>query len=138
MKKIEHKGNLPPHVAVFAQQLQGKFSGQKETEFWEASSISEFEKNASEVGYEIVPAMDMSTNRAYLVGFDVVDSVFIGFNENYAQLKMYFIEITPSEYNAWVKKIRSHREEQELDAYLRRQSNPANNKLLKKQLKEDK
>jgi hypothetical protein len=121
MKKIYNKGNLPSHVNAFAQQLTGIFSGQKETEFWEASSITEFEKNASEVGYEIVPAMDMATNRAYLVGFEVTDSEIVSVGESYSQLKMYFIEVTTAEFKAWVKKIKTHREEQQLDAELRRE-----------------
>jgi hypothetical protein len=120
MKKISNKGNLPSHVGAFAVQLQGKLSGQKETEFWEASIIEEFEKNASEIGYEIVPAMDMSTNRGYLVGFDVVESPIQGINESYAQLKMYFIEVNDTEFNSWVKKIKQHREDQQKDSFLRR------------------
>lgn len=120
MKQIYNRGNLPAHISAFAVQLQGKLAGQKETEFWEASSISEFEKNASEIGYEIVPAMDMVTKRGYLVGFDVEDSPIQGINESYAQLKMYFIEVSAAEFSMWVKKIKEHRADQEYDAALRR------------------
>ena len=120
MKKLDHKGNMPNHIQYFAQQLQGKLIGQKETEFWEASSITEFEKNASEIGYEIVPAMDMATGRAYLVGFDVEESPIQGINQSYAQLKMYFIEVSAADFSAWVKKIKEHRADQELDSAIRK------------------
>jgi len=95
-------------------------SGQKETEFWEMSSIDEFEKNASKIGYEIIPAMDMSTKRGYLVGFEVEESVIVGINEQYSQLKMYFIEVNESEFTAWVSKIKHHREMQQEDYYIRK------------------
>ena len=131
MKRVYHQGNLPAHVQAFCVQLQGDMAGQKETEFWEASSITEFEKNASEIGYEIVPAMDMATKRAYLVGFAVEDSVIVSTSASYAQLKMYFIEVTEAEFSAWVKKIKGHREDQELDAAIRREkSGQTTNKLL--------
>jgi hypothetical protein len=119
MKKIITKGNMPTPVQAFARQLTGVFAGQKETEFWEASSITEFEKNASEIGYEIVPAMDNSTGRGYLVGFSVEDSKIIRTNGTYAQLKMYFIEVSTGDFNAWVKKIKQHRDEQQLDMRIR-------------------
>lgn len=131
MKRIYKAGNMPAHIAAFAKQLTGAFSGQKETEFWEMSSIDEFEKNASQVGYEIIPAMDMATKRGYLVGFDVEDSVIVGFNEQYSQLKMYFIEVTESEFNSWVAKMRKHREMQQKDYYLRKAQKEAGLKNLK-------
>jgi hypothetical protein len=121
MRKIDKAGNMPANVAAFARQLAGTYSGQKETEFWEMSSIEEFEKNASEIGYEIVPAMDMTTKRGYLVGFDVAESVIVGINEEYSQLKMYFVEANESEFNAWVKKIKEHRRLQQEDYFLRQE-----------------
>lgn len=133
MNKIEHKGNLPPHISLFAKQLTGIFSGQKETEFWECTSITEFEKNASEIGYEIVPAMDMVTERAYLVGFDVTDPEIITIEDQYTQIKMYFIEVTVSEFNAWVKKIKAHRADQQLDAALRKEQTESTRKKLLKE-----
>lgn len=120
MKKVLAAGNMPSHVAAFAKQLQGNLSGQKETEFWEMSSIDEFEKKASEVGYEIIPAMDMKTNRGYLVGFDVEESTIVGpGGQTYAQLKMYFVECDLHEFESWVKKIKQHRDLQQEDYYLR-------------------
>lgn len=130
MKQIFTKGNMPSPIAAFARQLQGNLIGQKETEFWEASSITEFEKNASEIGYEIVPAMDMSTSRGYLVGFSVDESPIVGVGQSYAQLKMYFIELSLSDFNAWTKKIKQHRLDQELDASIRKEQNSATKKLL--------
>ena len=139
MKQVFNRGNLPAHVAAFAQQLTGVHAGQKETEFWEAANITEFEKNASDIGYEIVPAMDMSTKRGYLVGFEAVDSEIVSITESYTQLKMYFIEVNESEFKEWVKKIKEHREAQQLDAALRKQTNTnAKAKFLAKHLKEDK
>lgn len=121
MKKIYTKGNMPSHIAAFARQLQGSLSGQKETEFYEASSIEEFEKKASELGYEIIPAADMSTERAYLVGFDVEESKIVGPGGSlYAQLKMYFVECTQEEFEKWVKKIKNHRDLQQEDYFLRK------------------
>lgn len=124
MRKIEHKGNMPPLIALFAKGLQGKFSGQKETEFFECSSINEFEKNASEIGYEIYPAMDATTERGYLVGFEAEDTgiVTVG-GETYAQLKMYYIECTKEEFDSWVKKIKKHRDMQQQDYFYRTQDN---------------
>lgn len=121
MNKIEHKGNLPSVLSHFAVKLSTEFSGEKETEFWECSSISEFEKNAEEVGYEITPTMDMSTGRGYLVGFAAEEPKEIKTLKNYMQLKMYFIELDSTEFNSWVNKIKHHRELQQQDAYLRRQ-----------------
>lgn len=121
MKKIDHKGNLPKILQHFAVQLSTEFSGEKETEFWECSSVSEFEKNAEELEYEIVPTMDMATDRGYLVGFSAEEPKEIKTLKNYMQLKMYFIELDSSEFNSWVKKIKHHRELQEQDAFLRRQ-----------------
>jgi hypothetical protein len=120
MTRVYQSGNMPAHVAAFAQQLSGAFSGLKETEFWEASSIDEFEKKASEIGYEICPSADMSTGRSYLVGFDVADSeLVLADGTSYAQLKMYFIEVTSSELNAWTNKIKEHRDLQQEDYFLR-------------------
>ena len=135
MKRVYNKGNLPTHVAAFAQQLTGVFNGQKETEFWEASSITEFEKNASEIGYEIVPAMDMATGRGYLVGFEAVDSEVVSITESYTQLKMYFIEVAGAEFSQWVKKIKGHREEQQLDSALRKEQSETTKKKLLKEIK---
>jgi hypothetical protein len=131
MNRVYQAGNMPKNVAVFARQLTGSMSGQKETEFWEMSSIDEFEKNASQIGYEIVPAMDMSTKRGYLVGFDVEDSVIVGINEQYSQLKMYFIEVTEAEFNTWVAKMKKHREMQQEDYYIRKAQKEAGLKHLK-------
>jgi hypothetical protein len=122
MKRVYTSGNMPQHVAVFAKQLSGQLIGMKETEFWEASSIDEFEKNAFEIGYEIIPTEDMSTGRSYLVGFDVTDSEIVSANNtSYAQLKMYFIEITSQELRAWTKKIKEHRNMQQEDYFLRKE-----------------
>lgn len=111
---------MPKHVASFAKQLKGQTAGQKETEFWEMSSIEEFEKNASEIGYEIIPAMDMKTNRGYLVGFDVEEPTIVGpWGHQYAQLKMYFVECSLSDFESWVKKIKKHRDLQQKDYFNR-------------------
>lgn len=129
MKRVHKAGNMPSQIAAFAKQLTGVFSGMKETEFWEMSSISEFEKNASEVGYEIVPTADMSTGRAYLAGFDVEDSeVITAGGVSYAQLKMYFIEVTPQELAQWTKKIKEHRDMQQDDYFIRKELKEGNPK----------
>jgi hypothetical protein len=120
MKRVYTSGNMPKHVALFAKALQGQLSGQKETEFWEASNIKEFEKNAVDIGYEIIPTMDSTTERGFLVGFDVAESKLVGPNgQLYAQLKMYFVECNKSEFDAWVKKIKTHRDMQQDDYFIR-------------------
>lgn len=121
MRRVYKSGNMPNHVAIFARQLQGTLSGEKETEFWEMYSIDEFEKKASEVGYEIIPAMDMKTKRGFLVGFDVEESRIVGpGGDQYAQLKMYFVECSLPEFEAWVKKIKEHRDLQQEDYFDRK------------------
>jgi len=120
MKRINNKGNMIPAVQFFAKQLVGTFAGQKETEFWEASSITEFEKKAVEIGYEIYPTLDNETGRGYLVGFDAEDSEILGpGGQSYSQLKMYFIEISEEELRSWTKKIKHHRQLQQQDYYER-------------------
>jgi len=116
MKKIEFKGNLPTHIQLFAKELGGIFNKVQDTEFWEASSIDEFEKNASEIGYEIIPTVDGATDRGYLVGFDAQDSEIVGSDgDSYSKLTMHFIEITPEELKAWDRKMKAHREDQLID-----------------------
>jgi hypothetical protein len=133
MKQISFKGNLPSHMRVFAKQLGGIFSQVGDTEFWEASSIAEFEKSASEIGYEIVPTIDGSTDRAFLVGFDAEDSVIVGSDgDSYSKLKMYFIEITPEELKAWDRKIKAHRAMQEQDMRAREELSRQAHKKRKK------
>lgn len=135
MRKIEHKGNMPDVIGAFAFKLGGIYSNVKETEFWEASSISEFEKSASEIGYEIIPAIDGSTKRAFLVGFDAEDSVIVSTDgQQYSQLKMYFIEVSTEEFNTWDKKIKSHREDQLNDMSRRREINEAARKKTAKKI----
>lgn len=124
MEQIKTKDNLPPAVKAFCKELTGVLSGQKETEFWEASSIDEFEKNASDIGYEIVPSLDIEHNRAYLVGFSVEESEILTFNNQYMQMKMYFIEITPQEFKDWNDKIKFHRELQQRDYFERKDKKP--------------
>lgn len=127
MKRVEHKGNMPNHVAVFAKQLSGQFAGNKETEFWEMSSVDEFEKNASDIGYEIIPAMDMETNRGFLVGFDVEESEITSLGgQNYVQLKMFYVECTEEEFKAWNRKIKLHRDQQQDDYFKRLAKKPIN------------
>lgn len=139
MKQIFNQGNLPSHVAVFARALEGRLSSQKQTEFWEAANIAEFEKKAVDIGYEIIPTLDASTSRGYLVGFDVEDSIIVGPRDTYSQLKMYFVEVTAEEFKAWVKKINQHRKMQQEDYFKRKEENTRKKKkLLTKTTKEDK
>lgn len=123
MRKIENRGNLPSNIALFAKELSGWNIGNKETEFYEMSSIDEFEKKAVEIGYEIVPALDSKTDRAFLVGFEVTEgSQTIIMSSEYFQLKMYFIELSTSEFNSWHKRITQDRIDQQIDMYTRREN----------------
>lgn len=133
MKQVHFKGNLPSHMQLFAKQLGGVFSQVGDTEFWEAQSIAEFEKGAAEIGYEIVPTIDGSTDRAFLVGFDAEDSVIVGSDgDSYSKLRIYFIEITPEELKAWDKKIKAHRAAQEADMRAREELSRQAHKKRKK------
>ena len=139
MRRVYQSGNMPNHVAAFAQQLTGMMSGQKETEFWEAANLEEFEKNASEIGYEIIPALDNETKRAYLVGFDVEtdNNIYLADGSLYAQLKMYFIELTTSQFKQWVAKIKEHRELQQEDYFIRKEKTDKQRQRAKKRLEEN-
>ncbi len=135
MKKLNFKGNLPGPIAAFAVKLGGTFSKVKDTEFWEAFNIKEFEKNASEIGYEIIPTIDGVTKRGYLVGFDAEDSVIVGTDgDSYSRLKMYFVEVTSKELKLWDKKIRRHRKAQENDMRIRQEINKENHDKAKQRL----
>lgn len=120
MKEILNRGNLPRHMAAFAQSLGGTFSDVPSTEFYEMSSIDEFEKKASEVGYEVVPTADTETDRGFLVGFQVTEPKKIVTLHSYAQLKIYFVECSAKEIETWTKKIISHRLAQQADMRDRR------------------
>lgn len=121
MRRIIHKGNLPKHLQVLAKELGGRLSSQTETRFYEASSISEFEKGAVDIGYEIIPTVDTETGRGFLVGFDVSTPQRIATLLNYASLQIYYIECSPQEVEEWTKKIKSHREDQQDDMRMRRE-----------------
>jgi hypothetical protein len=120
MNKIANRGNLPPHLALFAKVLGGNIPDSMSTEFYEMESIREFETKAVDVGYEIVPAMDESTKRGYLVGFEAEEPQKIITLVEYAKLKIYFVECDEPTFNSWIKKIKSHREEQQIDMRNRR------------------
>jgi hypothetical protein len=131
MKKIENKGNLPALISVFAKQLGGVFSGVKQTEFYEAESITELELSVRDIGLEIVPSLDSVTNRGYLVAFDATDSVIVSpTGGEYSQLKMYFVEITEEQLKAWDKKIKEHRDLQLEDMDNRRKINEKSRQKL--------
>jgi len=125
MKKIENKGNLPKHLQLFATASQGIFSGLAQTEFYEMSSISEFERTASgqanpDIKFEIFPTIDTSTNRGFLIGFDASTPETIATLTQYSYLKIYFVETASSEINIWIEKIKRHRDEQMEEAKARK------------------
>jgi len=97
------------------------------------SSITEIENKAVELGFELYPTVDATTERAYLVGFDAEEPVHIVTVHSYAKLKMYFIEITTEELRNWDRKIRNDRQDQ-MDDMRSRQKRNAKNKtdFLKK------
>lgn len=120
MKRIDNIGNLPKPLQIFARALGGIMSGTQLEEFYEMSNVSEFEKKAIELEYEITkPAVDEKTDRGYLVGFSVDEPKNIVTMTSYATLKIYFVEATASEVREWTRKINSHRELQEEDMRLR-------------------
>lgn len=133
MKKIENKGNLPAHLRAFATELSSRLTGGQETEFYEMSSISEFEKKAPEEGYEIVrPTVDMETNRGFLVGFAVSTPKRIITLVDYSQLKIYFVECSPAAINKWTKRISEDRIDQEQDMTFRRKQSQLSKKTKRK------
>jgi len=120
MDKIENKEDLPRHIQIFAKTLEGELSDMPSTNFWEAKTIDEFEKGAHEIGYEIIPTLDLSTGRGFLVGFEARESKIIMSGLSGVGLDMYFIEVDESEFNLWTDKIKQHRDDQEQDMLNRR------------------
>lgn len=133
MKRIETEGNLPPHLRAFAKQLGGQLSNAS-TEFYEAESVSEFELKATEIGYEIVPTIDGSTGRGYLVGFDVTEPQRIATLVDYSTLKLYFKECSDTEIKQWIEKMKEHRDAQQADMF-RRRGNTQLNRQQRRALK---
>lgn len=129
MKRIASIGNLPKHLQAFAKELGGKLAKHTGTEFFESYSITEFEKSAVTLGYEIVPTIDSDTSRGFLVGFDVSEPSRISSGDYVATLKIYYVECTPSEVEQWTKKIKQHRLDQQADMMIRREKAQANMKL---------
>jgi len=129
MKRIENIGNLPNHLQAFAKQLGGQFSNAPSTDFYEMESVAEFESKAVEIGYEIVPTIDTTTGRGFLVGFDVTEPQRIATLVNYSTLKLYFKECSDIEIKQWVAKMKEHRDAQQAEMYARR----SNLKLNRKQ-----
>ena len=124
MTKIETREDLPHHIKIFAKTLEGELSEMPATNFWEAESIDAFEKGAHEIGYEIVPTLDQSTGRAFLVGFSATDSKIITTGLTGVGLNMYFIELSEEELNEWTDKIKQHRADQLEDMVRRRNNAP--------------
>lgn len=131
-RKIENEGNLPKHLRIFAKQLGGRYS-KSYSEFFEMRSIAEFEKNAYEIGYEIVPTIDTESGRGFLVGFSVSDPKRVSTFDSYVKLDIYFVACSSGEVEAWTKKIREHRRAQEEDMQRRRAM--AQTKLAKNPLR---
>ena len=125
MKRILTIGNLPKHMQVMAKETGGRLSKVAQTQFFEANSISEFEKKAVEIGYEIVPTIDGSTNRGFLVGFDVTEPKRVATLVDYSQLMMYFVECSEKEVIAWTDRIKNDRRLQEADMRKRREKSQA-------------
>lgn len=128
MRKIENKGNLPNHLQAFARELGGQLANAPNTEFYEMSSVSEFESKASEVGYEIVPTIDSETGRGFLVGFDVTEPQRITTLVDYSTLKIYFKECSDADINQWIEKIKKHRDMQQVAMFERREHIKLNRK----------
>jgi len=121
-EKINNKGNLPNHLQVFAKALEGQLAVGEDTEFYEYKTISEFEKDAhmDNEGFEIIPTVDTSTDRGFLVGFDVDEPKKIITMTSYAKLKIYFVEATPKEIEQWTVRIMQDRVDQQENMYNRR------------------
>lgn len=128
MKRILNKGNLPKHLQVLATELGGKLAKSDRTEFYEAKTITEFEKDAATTGYEIVPTIDNSTGRGFLVGFAVSAPERVVTLLDYSALTIYYVECTDKEVEEWTKKIQQHRKDQEADMRRRREKSQAKNK----------
>lgn len=121
-EKIENKGNLPNHLQVFAKALEGHLSVGEDTEFYEYKTIREFEKDAhmDNEGFEIIPTIDTSTDRGFLVGFSVAEPKKIVTMTSYAKLTIYFVEATSQEVEQWTTRIIQDRLNQQEDMYNRR------------------
>jgi len=126
MIRIENIGNLPNHMQAFAKQLEGQLSNAPSAEFYEMESIAEFESKAVEIGYEIVPTIDTSTGRGFLVGFDVTEPKKIATLVDYSTLKLYFKECSDNEIKQWIAKMKEHRDAQQAEMFRRREETKLN------------
>ena len=120
MTSIETKEDLPSHIQIFAKVMQGQLEDMPSTKFYEAESVDDFERSAHEIGYEIVPTLDQSTGRGFLVGFSTTEPKLIVTGLTGIGLNMYFIEVDETQFNAWTDKIKDHRDQQEQDMLRRR------------------
>lgn len=121
MNEITNRENLPNHLQVLAGQLGGQFSNLTSSKFYEMTTISEFERNAVDIGYEIVPTIDQSTGRGFLVGFGVSEPEKVTTLVTYMALQIYFVECSDKEVDEWTKKIQEHRLDQQIDMIERRE-----------------
>jgi len=135
MKKIDNVGNLPKHLTVLAKNL-GQYTDLAKTDFYEMSSEDELVKNAVEVGYEVIPTIDMSTGRGFLVGFDAKETSLI-LNTAYFNLDIYFYEMDSDGIKRWDTRIRKDRNDQQIEmnerhdrATRRRQERKERKKLI--------
>jgi hypothetical protein len=120
VKQVTNEGNLPRHLKLFATKLGGILSKSESAKFYEMFNISEMETKAVELKYEILPSIDTSTGRAFLVGFNTEEPEAITTLVQYAYLNIYFVECSTEECNQWIEKIKGHREDQQTDMYDRR------------------
>lgn len=137
MKKIEHKGNLPKHLRMFAKQLGGVYDSVAGTEFYECTNISEFESAAAgklkeNVSFEIAPpTVDTSTGRGFLVGFEVSDPQHVDTLHDYVQLKIYYVEASETDVTSWTERIQRDRSAFERDMRERRKRAQAYRNILR-------
>jgi len=136
MNKILNVGNLPKHLQIFLKEIGGQLSEITTTEIFEMSSIDEFEKGAAglldkDISYEIVPPMvDTSTDRGFLVGFEISEPKCIVTLQSYSKLSIYFIECTSEQVKSWTKKIIQHRKQQEEEMRTRKKPTTIDTKLV--------
>jgi len=110
MKKIENHGNMPKALQLLAKDL----AGMAMSTVYECESALELENLARDKKCELTCTLDPTTERGFLVGFEVSDSPIATISgTSFLVLSVYFAELKESEYRSYKSTLSAHRNEQE-------------------------
>ncbi len=105
------KGSLPKCFQIFLKEM-GK---EDSAEIYECESSNEL-LNAikDDKCEEAQVAMDRSTDRKYMTAFGFRDSEIVNVGgDSFVTLKLYFTELSDTEFSRWRKELSKHRDQQE-------------------------